>query len=71
MALNPRRRFGLAGGEIEPGQIADLAAFELDTEFTLDPAEFASMGRSTPFQGWRVCGRTALTMVGGDVVYRG
>ncbi len=69
MAVNPRRLFAMESVSIEIGSKADLAAFDLDAEYTIDPDEFVSMGRATPFEGWRVCGRTMLTMVAGNVVY--
>ncbi|MFI3291919.1 MAG: dihydroorotase [Rikenellaceae bacterium] len=70
MAINPRKLFAMEPVAIEVGSKADLTAFDLDAEYTIDPNEFVSMGRATPFAGWRVCGRTMLTMVGGDVVYK-
>lgn len=69
MAVNPRRLFGFGGG-LEAGQPADLVLFDLNAEYEVDPAEFFSKGRATPFAGWRVQGRTMLTLVDGDVVYK-
>ncbi len=69
MAVNPRRIFSMEPVSIEVGSRADLTAFDLDGEYTIDPEEFVSMGKATPFEGWRVCGRTMLTMVDGEVVY--
>ncbi len=69
MAVNPRKIFSLEPISIEVGARADLAAFDLNGEYTIDPDEFVSMGKATPFEGWRVCGRTMLTMVAGEVVY--
>lgn len=63
MSIAPRRRFGLP---LHPG---DLTLFELDEEYTLDPADFKSMGRSTPFRGMRLFARCRLTAVGGKIVY--
>ena len=51
---NPRRRFGL---EDDPG----YAVFEVETPYVIDPGEFASKGRSTPFAGMEVYGRWVLT----------
>lgn len=59
---NPRRRFGLPGGE-------DLTVFDLGAEYTVDPAEFQTMGRATPFEGWRVFGRCLMTVCGGKTVW--
>ena len=62
LVWNPRRRFGIPLGE-------DFSVWDLDAEFTVDPAEFLSMGRATPLAGMRLCGRNLLTVYGGRVVY--
>ena len=55
MAVNPRRRFGLPFGGV--------TVWDLDRETTVDPATFASMGRATPFAGWKVWGEWVETFV--------
>lgn len=69
MAEAPRRIFTLGGG-LAAGEKADIAVFDLDNEFTVDPATFLSKGRSTPFEGWRLHGQTILTLVNGRTAYR-
>ncbi len=69
MSANPRRIFRL-GGKLAQGEKADIAVFDTDTEYVIDSSEFASMGKSTPFEGWRVRGRCVLTLKDGKVVYR-
>lgn len=69
MAEAPRRIFALEGG-LAAGEKADIAVFDLDNEFTVDPATFLSKGRSTPFEGWRLHGQTILTLVDGRTAYR-
>lgn len=59
----PCRRFGLETDS------ADLCVWDLEEEYEIDPAEFQSMGRSTPFEGWKVCGRCKLTLSGGNVAW--
>lgn len=68
MAEAPRRIFNLGGG-LEAGAKADIAVFDTDDEFTVDPSTFLSKGRSTPFEGWRLRGQALLTMVGGRIAY--
>ena len=68
MADNPRRLFRVEGG-IAPGASADLMLFDPAACYAVDPAEFLSKGRSTPFEGWKVRGRTLLTLVGGVAAY--
>ena len=62
MAINPRKRFGLTETE-------DFTVFDLNAEYTVNPGEFLSKGRSTPFEGDRVFGRCKLTVCGGKAVY--
>lgn len=61
MSLAPRRRFGLA----ENG----FTVFELGKEYDIDPMQFKSMGRASPFAGRRVFARCVLTVVEGKTVY--
>lgn len=68
MSVNPRRIFGLGGG-LEPGEPADFTVLDLDAQYEIDPATFRSKGRATPFAGWPVQGRAALTVVGGKIAY--
>ncbi len=70
LSLNARRIFGLGGGVIEVGAVADIVLFDLSQSYTIDPSEFLSQGKATPFSGWEVYGRTKLTMVGGESVYK-
>ena len=62
MALAPRERFGIPLGE-------DYTVWELDTPYTVDPAEFASLGRATPFAGDTLYGRCVRTVCDGNTVY--
>ena len=48
MAVNPRRRFDIP--------FEGVCIWDLNREYRIDPASFASLGRATPFEGWRVCG---------------
>jgi dihydroorotase len=69
MCLAPRRRFGIPGG-LTPGGEADFAILDLESERVVDPAEFLSLGRSTPFEGMRLKGEAVLTVVAGEVVWQ-
>ena len=65
---SPRRIFRLGGG-LAPGLPADLAVLDLDEEFTIDSRNFLSMGKSTPFDGWKVRGKVLMTLKDGKAVY--
>lgn len=69
MSVRPREIFSLDGGKIEVGQTADLALLDLDTQWIVNPDEFVSMGRATPFKDWKLQGKNILTICKGDVVY--
>ena len=62
MCNNPRRRFGL--------ECEGFSAWNLNEEYTVDPAEFLSMGKSTPFIGYKVFGRNMLTVYNGKTKYK-
>lgn len=64
----PNRRFGLKN-DYAAGQPANFTVFDLGAQYRIDPDEFLSMGRSTPFAGWRVNGRCKLTVAGGNIAY--
>ncbi|MFA5561612.1 MAG: dihydroorotase [Eubacteriales bacterium] len=63
LASAPRKRFGI------PAQ-NDFTVFDLTQAYTIDPADFLSKGKNTPFTGWQVYGRCLLTLCGGKVAYR-
>ncbi len=65
----PAARFGY-GTELKEGETADLTVFDLEKKFTVDPAEFVSMGRATPFAGMELTGVCKLTMIGGEIVWQ-
>ncbi|MBQ1406562.1 MAG: dihydroorotase [Eubacterium sp.] len=48
----------------------DLAVIDISSPYAIDPSEFAGKGRSTPFDGWEVYGRTMMTIMDGKTVYR-
>ena len=68
MAVNPRKRFGIGGGTDE-GESADFTVVDLDAEYTVDSNDFYSMGRATPFEGYRVKGRIIHTYLKGEKIF--
>ena len=66
---NAARRFGY-GTPLAEGQPADLTVFGLDRPFRVDPEQFRSMGRATPFAGMELYGVCLLTMADGKIVWR-
>lgn len=66
---NPRKRFGI-GTPLEVGQPADLTVFDLNKRYKINPEEFFSKGRSTPFAEKEVSGRCELTLCDGNIAYQ-
>ena len=64
MAVNPRKRFGF------PLRADDYAVWDLNARYRIDPAQFCSMGKSTPFAGQTVYGRCVRNVCGGAVVWQ-
>ena len=59
----PRRRFGLPLG-------ADFSVWDLNARGIVDPKDFLSMGRATPFEGWQIYGKCLATFCDGKLVYK-
>ena len=68
MSAAPARRFGLESG-IRVGADANLALWDLNAEYEIDPNDFLSMGRATPFAGWKVNGKCVETLYKGSTVW--
>ena len=64
----PCRVFSL-GGQLEEGQPADFTVFDLEEKYEIDPKEFLSKGKSTPFAGKTVYGRCKMTVCNGKIVW--
>lgn len=63
MSDNPRKRFRIPLGD-------DFSVWDLNEEFTVDPGAFLSMGKATPYAGWKLNGVCKLTVCNGHVVYK-
>ena len=62
MSINPRKRFGINSD-------VGFTVFDLNEEYNIDPSEFLSKGKSTPFEGERVFGKCLFTVYNGKIVY--
>ena len=70
MSTTPADILRLPRGRMSLGAQADLVLFDPDEEWTVDPEQFASKARNTPFAGWKVKGRVKYTIVKGEVIYQ-
>ena len=62
LAVNPRKRFGLPYD-------GSLTVWDLEEQKAVDPNEFLTLGRATPFEGVQLYGRCVLTVCNGQVVF--
>ena len=62
LSIKPRERFGIRSD-------AGFTVFDLGDEYEINPDDFLSMGKSTPFEGMRVFGRCLATVYDGKIVY--
>lgn len=67
MSENPNKRFNI-GSTLAVGEDANLTVFDLEKEYVINPDEFLSMGRSSPFENEKVFGKCMLTIYKGDIV---
>ncbi|HUI93367.1 MAG TPA: dihydroorotase [Chitinivibrionales bacterium] len=69
MSLAPNRILGLDGGTLSIGKRADITIIDPKTKWTVDPENFFSKSRNTPFAGLELAGFAKATILGGAIVY--
>lgn len=68
MSTNPARIYGLEGGEISEGKVADLTIIDLDSEYKID--KYKSKSSNTPFKDKIFRGEVLYTISEGELVYK-
>jgi dihydroorotase len=68
LSTGPARLLNLPGGTLAVGAPADLTVLDLERPWTVEPRQFRSRGRNTPFAGWTGSRAPVMTIVGGRVV---
>ena len=63
LVTNPRSRFGLPNG-------SDFTVWDLEAMDVVDPTDFLSLGKATPFEGWQIQGKCIATVCDGQIVYQ-
>lgn len=69
MTCNAADIINFDGGVIQKDARADLVLIDLDQEWEIDPDQFYSKSKNSPFAGFKVKGRAIKTIVGGKVVF--
>jgi dihydroorotase len=69
LSLNPARILNVTGGSLSEGAPADITILAPDLGVTVSVARMRSKSRNTPFDGWRLRGGVAATIVGGRSVF--
>ena len=70
MSVNPARILRVTGGSLAVGTPADITILAPDLPVTVSAARMRSKSRNTPFDGWKLRGGVAATIVSGRTVYR-
>ena len=63
LCVSPRKRFCLSLG-------CDYSVWDLEASYAIDPKDFLSLGKATPFTGWQVNGQCMATVCDGKLVYQ-
>ena len=70
MSFEPAKVIGIPKGDISEGKCADIAIVDMKEKWIVDPEEFASRGRNTPFAGRELTGRVKYTICDGKVMFK-
>jgi dihydroorotase len=71
MSGHPAEVFGLPGGTLQAGHVADITVVDPQASWVVDVDGFASKSHNSPFHGWQLTGRVQRTFCGGRQVYHG
>jgi dihydroorotase len=68
--VEPAKLLKLNAGTLSIGATADVTLIDPELEWLVDPEQFQSVSRNTPFAGWKLKGRAVRTIVGGKTVWQ-
>jgi dihydroorotase len=69
LSTAPARILDIPGGTLSEGETADITVIDPGLEWIVNPNDFKSLSRNTPFAGWQLKGKAVMTIVDGNVVY--
>lgn len=70
LSVNPAKILGIEGGTLRQGSRADITIFDPMRQWEVDPSNFLSKSRNTPFSGWKLKGAVITVLVRGRVLMR-
>jgi dihydroorotase len=71
MSTNPAIILNIPKGTLKIGADADITVIDLAKNWTVDRSTLLSKGKNTPFHGWTMKGKAIVTIMGGEIKYRG
>ena len=70
LTYQPNQLFKLDKGSLGIGRAADITLFDEKIEYTIDPSQFRSRSKNSPYKGWKVRGKVLRTLVNGKTVFK-
>jgi dihydroorotase len=70
LTFQPNQLFNLDKGTLGIGKAADITLFDENMEYTIDPSQFRSRSKNSPYKGWKVRGKVLRTLVNGKTVFK-
>ena len=70
LTFQPNQLFKLDKGSLGIGKTADITLFDEKMEYTIDPSQFRSRSKNSPYKGWKVRGKVLRTLVNGKTVFK-
>lgn len=69
LTYNPARYLGINKGEIKEGFYADITILDTKNEFIVDPSNFISLSKFSPFEGWKISFKPIMTIIRGKIMF--
>jgi dihydroorotase len=70
LTFQPNQLFKLDKGTLGIGKAADITLFDEKMEYTINPSQFKSRSKNSPYKGWKVKGKVLRTMINGKTVFK-
>ena len=70
LTFQPNQLFNLDKGSLGIGKAADITLFDEKMEYTIDPSQFRSRSKNSPYKDWKVRGKVLRTLVNGKTVFK-